>query len=272
MRRDTIDAMARGVRSRNESVDRPRVAAALRVERAGLVRRVHETLDGFMALLSALWIVLVVVELVGGGLPASLDTVVWAIWLLFLADFVLEFSIAPDKLRYVRGHWLTLVSLALPAVRVLRLFRGLGLLRHARVVRSASLLRVVTSINRGLASLGALAARRGLGYVVAATVLVIVVGSAGMAHFETSSIPTPSPDAAIRDFGDAVWWTVYAMTTGAPRQPTTGEGRLLGWLLSLYGLGVFGYLTATLASHFVGQEHREPRPVQQAARVRVRPR
>jgi hypothetical protein len=31
--------------------------------------------------------------------------------------------------------------------------------------------------------------------------------------------------------------------------PSRGEGRLLGWLLSLYGLGVFGYLTATLASH-----------------------
>lgn len=44
------------------------------------------------------------------------------------------------------------------------------------------------------------------------------------------------------------------MTTGATHQPATGEGRLLGWLLSLYGLGIFGYLTATLASHFVGRE------------------
>jgi hypothetical protein len=29
---------------------------------------------------------------------------------------------------------------------------------------------------------------------------------------------------------------------------------MFGWLLSVYGLAVFGYLTAILASHFVGQD------------------
>ncbi len=69
---------------------------------------------------------------------------------------------------------------------------------------------------------------------------------------------TSGPSAPIRDYGDAVWWTAYAMTTGATSQPVTGEGKLLGWLLSLYGLAVFGYLTATLASHFIGRERQSP--------------
>jgi voltage-gated potassium channel len=75
-----------------------------------------------------------------------------------------------------------------------------------------------------------------------------------MAFFEV-----PSGEAVgIRDYGDAFWWTAYAMTTGAPSTPATGEGRILGWLLSLFGLGVFGYLTATLASHFMERDRIVP--------------
>ena len=44
------------------------------------------------------------------------------------------------------------------------------------------------------------------------------------------------------------------MTTGAPDTPSTSEGKILGWFLSLIGLGVFGYLTATLASHFIERD------------------
>jgi voltage-gated potassium channel len=241
----------------------PAPVSEIHRERESLLDHVHHTLDGTMVLLSVAWIALLVAELVGGGLPRSLDIAVWAIWFVFLLDFVLEFAIAPRKRHYLRTHWLTVLSLALPALRVLRVFAALRLLRAARVVRSVGLLRILTSLNRGLASLRATAARRGLGYVLAATALVITVGSAGMTYFESPAaiVAADRPSAqALHDYGDALWWTAYAMTTGATREPVTGEGRLLGWLLSLYGLAVFGYLTATLASYMVGQERsaREP--------------
>jgi voltage-gated potassium channel len=73
------------------------------------------------------------------------------------------------------------------------------------------------------------------------------------ASFEGEGVGSSGADP-LDDYGEALWWTAYAMTTGATSEPGTGEGRLLGWLLSLYGLGIFGYLTATLASHFVGRE------------------
>lgn len=226
-------------------------------ERETLVEHVHQALDGLMVLLSLVWVVLLVVELVGAGLPRTLEVAVWVIWGAFILDFVLEFAIAPVKTRYLRTHWLTALSLALPAIRILRVAAALRVLRAARVVRSVGLLRVLTSVNRGLASLRATAARRGVGYVVGATVLVMAVGSAGMAFFESpASFAAEGIDDArpLRDYGDALWWTAYAMSTGATSQPATAEGRFLGWLLSLYGLGVFGYLTATLASHFVGRD------------------
>ncbi len=235
-------------------------------ERESLLEQIHSALDGFMVLLSAAWIALLVVEFAGGGLPRSLDVAVWAIWAIFVLHFLLEFTIAPVKTHYLRTHWLTVVSLLLPAFRILRIASALRVLRAARVVRGVGLLRVLTSMNRGLASLRATAARRGVGYVVAATALVMVVGSAGMAFFESPASVAPEPAVAgeiarIADYGDAFWWTAYAMTTGAPHTPLTGEGRILGWLLSLFGLGVFGYLTATLASHFIERDRGAAQPV-----------
>ena len=233
---------------------------AIRHERESLLEQIDAALDGVMVLLSVAWIGLLVVEFAGDGLPASLEAAVWAIWAIFVADFLLEFTIAPVKTTYLKTHWLTVVSLVLPAFRVLRIASALRALRAARVVRGVGLLRLLTSINRGLASLRATAARRGVGYVIAATALVMVVGAAGMAFFEKpDALPTGE---GLADYGDAFWWTAYAMTTGAPTEPVSGEGRVLGWLLSLYGLGVFGYLTATLASHFIDRDRgvRAPEP------------
>lgn len=232
---------------------------AVHEERQSLLEQIDSALDGPMILLSAGWIGLLVVEFVGDGLPPSLEVAVWVIWGIFVLDFLLEFAVAPIKSRYLRTHWLTVLSLVLPAFRIIRIASAFRVFRAARVVRGVGMLRLVTSINRGLASLRATAARRGVGYLVAATALVMVVGSAGMAFFESPTslaaqgVANPDP-SSIRDYGEAFWWTAYAMTTGAPTAPATGEGKVLGWLLSLFGLAVFGYLTATLASHFIARD------------------
>jgi voltage-gated potassium channel len=236
--------------------------ASVRRERLSLLEQVKGALDGPMILLSAAWIALLVAELVV-GLPRSLEVAVWVIWVIFVIDFLVEFTIAPLKLKYLRSQWLTVLSLVLPAFRIFRLAAGLRFLATLRFVRTVGLLRLVTSINRGLSSLRLTAARRGVPYVFAASALVLVVGGAGMAYFETSGSlsiagATRETSSPLQDYGDALWWTAYAMTTGAPREAATSEGKLLGWLLSLYGLVIFGYLTATLASHFVGRDRAAP--------------
>lgn len=50
----------------------------------------------------------------------------------------------------------------------------------------------------------------------------------------------------------------------------TTEGRILSTLLAVYGLAVFGYITATFASFFVGRDAEEPQaPVAGAADIRA---
>ncbi len=64
-----------------------------------------------------------------------------------------------------------------------------------------------------------------------------------------------APGSAIRTFGSALWWTAMTLTTmGSDYFPKTGEGRLLCFLLALYGFAVFGYVTATIASFFVARD------------------
>jgi voltage-gated potassium channel len=56
-------------------------------------------------------------------------------------------------------------------------------------------------------------------------------------------------------YGEALWWTAMIMTTlGSQYWPETLEGRLLCVFLALYAFGVFGYVTATLATFFVGRD------------------
>ena len=227
-----------------------------RRERWRLLVNIVRIAEPLMAALGIVWLVLVVLDLTSGLTPAG-TAVSRVIWFVFILDFGAEFGIAPDKMVYLRRHWLVLVSLLVPALRVARL---IPLLRVTRVARLASagrsaaglrLLRTLTSLNRALASLRATVARRGFGYVVAMSMVVTIGGAAGMYALERD-VPDP---AGIHDFGTAVWWTAMIMTTmGSTYWPQTPEGRVLCVLLALYAFAVFGYVTATLATFFVSRD------------------
>jgi len=124
------------------------------------------------------------------------------------------------------------------------------LLRGARVLRGARLVRVVSSLNRGMGALGRSMGRRGLGYVLALSTLITFGGAAGMYFFEKGL-----PANGIPDYTAALWWTAMVMTTlGSSYWPQSGEGRVLCLLLSFYAFAVWGYVTASLATFFVGRD------------------
>lgn len=219
-------------------------------QRWEVLEQLEDWMEIPMLVLGFIWLVLLVVEFVW-GLNSFLETVLTGIWILFGFDFTLKFLLAPDKLVYLKTNWLTLVALLLPALRVFRLARVLRVLRLARTARGLRLVRILTSLNRGMRALAASMGRRGFGYVVVLTVIVALVGAAGMYAFEGDATGSNS----LHDYGNALWWTAMLMTTlGSDYWPQTAEGRLLCFLLALYSFTVFGYLTATLASFFIGRD------------------
>lgn len=219
-------------------------------ERESTLHELEEWLEKPMLVLGGVWLVLLVVELTR-GLSRAFELLGTGIWVVFVADFCVRLALAPRKRAYLQRNWLTILSLLVPAIRVLRLVRVVRVLRVARATRSLRLLRVVGSINRGMRSLGRAMARRGFGYVLAMTVVVTFVGAAGMLAFEREA-----PDgSALEDYGTALWWTAMIMTTmGSDYWPKTAEGRVLCLFLALYAFAVFGYVTATLATFFIGKD------------------
>ncbi len=220
----------------------------LKRERYELLQLLEDWLETPMLVLAFVWLVLLVVEFVRGEilLFGIIGTIIWVI---FILDYAVKFVLAPDKIVYLRNNWLTAISLMIPALRIFRIARTFRLLRLARAGRGLRLIRVVGSLNRGMRALGASLSRRGFGYVIALTVLVTFAGAAGMYAFENA---TPG---GLSSYSESLWWTAMIMTTmGSQQWPQTAEGRVLCVFLALYAFAVFGYVTAALATFFVGRE------------------
>ncbi len=209
-----------------------------------LARRVESALELPMIGLGLVWLALLIAELVT-VLPSWLEHIGTAIWAVFVADFALRLSLAPDRSKYLRKNWLTAIALVVPALRVFRVARVLRILRATRAVRGVRAIRLVTTFGRAKRSIHALlATRNALGYVVGLSLVVIMLGAAGLHTFEERFDSYPF----------ALWWTaMLIMTMGTEGWPVSAEGRVLSLLLALYGFAAFGYITASLASWFVGR-------------------
>lgn len=214
----------------------------LSLRRNRLLIKIEKVLEGPMIFLGFVWLVLLIVEFIN-GFNSILELISTIIWIVFICDFVLKILLAPRKLLFLRKNIITAVSLVIPALRLFRIFRFIRLLR---IFRGTRLIKVIASLNRSMKSLNATMGRRGFGYVMILTLVTILAGSAGMFTFENS---------AFESYGVAVWWTtMLVITVGTDFWPKSAEGRILCTLLSLYGFAVFGYITATLASFFIGSD------------------
>lgn len=219
---------------RNNEDDLPR-------QRYELLRQIERWSEWPLVVLGFVWLLLLVLEL-AHRLDPWMYRAGQVIWAIFIVDFIIRFVLAPVKSVFLRSNWLTLIALAVPAVRALRVFR---VVRAARGIR---LVRIIGSINRGMNALGNSMQRRGLPYVIALTLVVLFAGAAGMYAFERNS-------EGFGTYVESLWWTAMLLTTmGSGFWPVTAEGRLLTLLLSLYALGILGYVAASLATFFIGRE------------------
>ncbi|MGH1396392.1 MAG: potassium channel family protein [Trichormus sp.] len=223
---------------------------ALERERSEVLQQLEDWLETPMLVLGFVWLGLFIIEIID-GLNPLLQAISITIWIIFILDFLLKLAIAPHRPSYIKSNWLTAISLLLPALRTFRIIRVIKILQTTRAVRGLQLLRVMTRANRGMRVLAASVSRRGFGYVVALTTIVTVLGAAGMYAFE-NEVPGES---GLHNYGTALWWTAMLMTTmGSEYSPQTPEGRVLCFFLALYAFAVFGYVTATLATFFIGRD------------------
>ena len=146
-------------------------------------------------------------------------TVLAFVWLVLV---VVEFTVGLSPFRNTRR-----------ALRASRACRELDQSRHAHQRRVMG--------------------RRGLSYVLALTVLLNLLGAAGIHAFEREAV-----NGAIAGYGNALCWTALTLlTTGADYSPLSPDGRVLGLLPANYGFAVFGYVTASIVGFFVARDAEE---------------
>jgi voltage-gated potassium channel len=217
----------------------------LKDERIELLSQINDLFDFPLIILSIVWLILIVADFVY-GLSPFLQGLSTFIWILFILDFLIEFYISPKKQDYLKQNVIVVLSLFLPALRILRLFSAFRILKFTSFIRSLNLARILSSLNRSIRTARKVMRQRGLEYILLITFFVILLGAAGMYDFERSELSS---------YGDALWWTAMIMTTiGSDYWPKTLEGRVLTFILSVYAFAIFGYITAALASLLVGKE------------------
>lgn len=207
-----------------------------------------ERLDPFMAWLGVVFALLVGYEIavdVGPAAARWLTAAGWAIWAIFLAEYVVNLWLAPDRVRYVRRHWLRALAIVVPTLRVLRFLR---LLRIGRALPAA---RVVSSSYRSVGTARRLFRSR-LGYL-GATAVVVAIASAQLAYvFERDH-----PDGVFPSFGDALLWSLAAVLAlqGDP-VPSSLGARVAMLGAFAFGLVVVASLAGTVGAYLV-EERRE---------------
>jgi voltage-gated potassium channel len=213
--------------------------------RQGLLEKIEQRTEMLLLVLSFVMIPLLVGPLLWDlsrtedRLFVTLDVFVWA---LFAIDLAVKTAVAPDRWRYLRQHWIDVLVVVVPFLRPLRLVRLV-------VYGSRAFVGVKRLVKADFILL------YGLGMIIiAATVEATVEGE--------------SPDSTITSFSDALWWSVVTITTVGygDMTPLTPAGRAIAFVLMVVGVGLFGGLTANLASFLVKEEKTDDIPVSQLAR------
>jgi voltage-gated potassium channel len=215
--------------------------------RAHLQESLTRWLDLPLALASVLFVLLTVIQLTT-PLPASRRALVaaveTAIWAFFLVSFVSELVLAPDRLRFLRRHWMRAITVVVPFLGFLRALAVL------RVAQWAPYLRLLLFGHRTGSPALEILRRRHLGKV--ALVSLMVVGIATSLEY---LVEAGAPGSNIENLGDALWWAAATTTTiGSPLYPVTAGGKVVAVLLMLYSVSVFTYFVASLASALTGHD------------------
>lgn len=160
--------------------------------------------------------------------------------IIFLADFFVQLVSAKNKLHYLRWGWIDLLS-SIPTLPMFRWGRLVRIVRVLRVLRGIRAVKILSSVIFTHRAKGALATATLL------CLLLTVFGSVTILHVETD------PTSNIRTPGDAVWWSLATLATVGfgDKYPVTAEGRALGIILMIGGIGFFGTFTGYLATWFM---------------------
>lgn len=209
-------------------------------ERAGLTNPGYEIFIAALSILSIVNLVLILVVR-----DESLDYVLQImnipITLIFVIDFLYRLKSAPSKSDYFWRNWGwadLLASLPFQQTKILRLFRLVKVYRLLKEYGARNIMKSLIKDKAGSALLS----------LLFIAILVLEFGSLLMLRLEADV-----EGANITSASDALWYIIVTMSTvGYGDQfPISNPGRVLGTVIIVVGVGIFGTLTGYLANLFL---------------------
>ena len=167
--------------------------------------------------------------------------------IIFMADFIYRIATAPSKSNYFfrQFGWADLLaSLPFEQTKILRVFRLVRVYRLMKKVGPKTILNTLIKDRAGSALIILLL----MGF------FVLEFGSLAILRAEKLN-----PDANIKTASDAIWYTMVTISTVGygDRYPTTNWGRIIGSMIIIVGVGIFGTFTGYLANLFLSPQKKE---------------
>ena len=158
-----------------------------------------------------------------GKVAAAISTL---IWFTFAIDLMVRLVTASSVGSFFKLNWLEILTLTLPFIRVLRVFRSIIALRGLKGFTRDRL--HATGI-----------------YITFLLPFVWYSGAVAVLDAESSN-----PDASISNLKEALWWSLTTITTVGygDKYPTTLEGQLVAAALMLTGIALFSAAAGMFAS------------------------
>ena len=205
-------------------------------ERISIAEAVERRLDPAMGMLGIVFALLVLAEAFvkpQGPLGLAVSFAGWALWGVFVTEFLARMVIAPSTWRFLKKNWWQAVFLAFPFLRILRV------LRAARVARAGRLLS--SSLRAGRSAAGTLTSR--VGWLMGMTLIVVL--TAGQLLFEFGGY---------HSYGDALFHAAMGAVTGEAVAGKTSVARMVSVVLAVYSVVVFASLAAALGAYFLHEQ------------------
>ncbi len=209
-----------------------------------------------MLLLSFVWFCILIAELVYGTTTVLSDFGT-GIWIVFIFYFTARLATVANRKSFLKKNWLFVLAIVISVLRFFPLLQPFPLVRALTATFGMQVIWIFASADQGMRSLRRALGRRGAGYALALTFVVIFGGAAGILHFEGISDDPQS----IHTYPRALWWTAMQMTNiGSAYSIKTPGGRILCLGISVYAAGMFGYLTALFATFLIDRDAKDLKP------------
>jgi len=206
------------------------------------IRHLTYIIDRILLTLSVLLLGLLVLNLVKYNILSFLIPYLYTfLWGAFLFEFSIKLYLAPYKWQYIVEEFFVVFIIIFPFLRPLRFFPASrwGLLIFAEEVND---------------TFPAFRKYRILEILLISLVLVVLSADLFL-------IVERTPDSLFKNFPDALWFSVVTVATVGYGDifPKTPAGRILAVLLIIFGVSVFGIVTASISSYLVEKDTEKER-------------